>query len=136
MIPYVLAVIACCLAGALGGYSLARPLEALTRVGLTQAEGSTAGLAAARGLGGLLLLSHAGTAALLGYSPYVGASLALALSLMWAGAAVGRAVSTALDGPGDGQSVQNLIFEALMGVTLSLPFWASHGLLPGRAVYI
>lgn len=136
MIPYVLAVLACCLAGALGGYALARPLEALTRLGLAAAAETDGALATTRAAGGMLFVAHAGTAGLLGYSPSVGASLALALSLLWAGAAIGRATSTALDGPGDGRGAQAMIFEALMGVTLALPFWTSHALLPGRAVLI
>ncbi|HRD27257.1 MAG TPA: hypothetical protein PLO65_03040, partial [Caulobacter sp.] len=51
LIPYVLAVFACCLAGALGGYGLARPREALAARGLAAAEAGGGGLGAARGFG-------------------------------------------------------------------------------------
>lgn len=126
MIPYLVAVLACCLAGAMGGYIVARPAEALTRRGLAQGEGGTAGLAAARSFGAMLVLGHAGTAGLMGYYPTVGAAMALALGLLWAGAAIGRLASHILDGGGDAASVQALLVEALMALCLSLPYWASR----------
>jgi len=131
LIPYVLAVFACCLAGALGGYGLARPREALAARGLAAAEAGGGGLGAARGFGAMLLLAHAGTAGLLGYYPSVGASMALALALLWGGSAVGRLASGILDGHGDARSIQLVLFEVLMGLTLSLPFWASRQLTAG-----
>ena len=131
LIPYVLAVIACCLAGGLGGYVLARPQEALARRGLSTLETTPGGLAAARAFGAMLLLSHAGAAGLLGYYPTVGASMALALSLLWGGSAIGRLVSNGLDGQADPVGVQTLLFDVLMGLTLSLPFWASRQLSAG-----
>ena len=82
MIPYVLAVFACCLAGALGGFALARPHEALALRGLSTIDAAPGGLAAARGFGAMMLLGHAGTAGLLGYYPGVGAAMALALGLL------------------------------------------------------
>ncbi len=124
MIPYLVAVLACCLAGAMGGYILARPQEALERRGL--AGGGATGLAAARGFGAMLLMAHAGTAGLLGYYPSVGAAMALALALLWAGAALGRLASHILDRHGDAASVQTLMVEAMMGLCLSLPYWASR----------
>lgn len=131
LIPYVLAVFACCLAGGLGGYALARPHEALAARGLSALEGAPGGLAAARSFGAMMLMAHAGTAGLLGYYPSVGASMALALALLWGGSAAGRLVSGALDGHGDPKAVQLVMLESLMGLTLSLPFWASRRLAAG-----
>lgn len=131
MIPYLLAVLACCLAGSLGGYVLARPHEALTKRGLAALEGTPGALGAARSFGAMLLMSHAGAAGLLGYYPSVGASMALALSLLWAGSAIGRLASSVLDGQTDPAGIQGLLLDVLMGLTLSLPFWASRQLTAG-----
>lgn len=131
MIPYVLAVLACCLAGALGGYAVARPHEALAARGLSALDGAPGGLAAARSFGAMVLMAHAGAAGMLGYYPSVGASMAMALALLWGGSAVGRLASGVLDGHGDPGAVQLVLLEALMGVTLSLPFWASRQLSAG-----
>lgn len=136
LIPYILAVLACCLAGGMGGYVLARPEDALQRAGLAPADGEGGALAGVRGFGGLLIVAHAGTAGLLGYYPSVGSSMALALALAWTGAAIGRAASTALDRRVDGGSIQALIFEVLMGLTLSLPFWAGRQVGPGPTVLV
>lgn len=125
MIPYLVAVLACCLAGSLGGYILARPEEALERRGLSALEGASP-LAAARSYGAMLLMAHAGTAGLLGYYPSVGAAMALGLALLWAGAAIGRLYSHLVDRQGDPASVQTLIVEAMMGLCLALPYWASR----------
>lgn len=134
MIPYVLAVFACCLAGGLGGYTLARPHEALAARGLSALEAAPGGLASARAFGAMMLMAHAGTAGLLGYYPGVGAAMAMAMALLWAGSAVGRLVSGALDGQGDPRSVQLVMLEVMMGLTLSLPFWASRQ-ISGGPVY-
>lgn len=131
MIPYVLAVLACCLAGGLGGHVLARPREALAKRGLTALDGTPGALGAARSFGAMLLMSHAGAAGLLGYYPSVGAAMAMALSLLWAGSALGRLVSGMLDGHNDPAAVQNLLFDVLMGLTLALPFWANRQLAEG-----
>ena len=131
MIPYVLAVLACCLAGGLGGYVLARPHEALARRGLAALDGTPGALGAARSFGAMLLLSHAGAAGLLGYYPSIGASMTLALSLLWAGSAIGRLASSILDGQTDPVGIQSLLLDVLMGLTLSLPVWASRQLTAG-----
>lgn len=131
MIPYVLAVLACCLAGGLGGYILARPHEALARRGLTALEGTPGAMGTARSFGAMLLMAHAGAAGLLGYYPSVGATMALALALLWAGSAAGRLVSGALDGHNDPAAIQSLLLDVLMGLTLALPFWASRQLAAG-----
>lgn len=136
MIPYILAVLACCLAGGLGGYILARPREALTLRGLTGVEGGQGHLSAARGFGAMLLLAHGGTAGLLGYYPSVGASMALALSLLWAGSALGRLVSTVMDGPGDALAIQTLVVEVMISLALSLPFWVSRQLVSGPTLHV
>ncbi len=136
MIPYILAVLACCLAGGMGGYVLARPEDALRRAGLAPAVDAGGGLAGARGFGGLLVVAHAGAAGMLGYYPSVGATMAFGLALAWAGAAIGRAASTAIDRRVDGASVQALVFEVLMGASLSLPFLASRQISGGPAVLV
>ncbi|MDB5429305.1 MAG: hypothetical protein JWP35_421 [Caulobacter sp.] len=89
-IAQFLAVIACCFGGGLGGYMLARPDEALAAIGLTPHPDSRQGVTEARAFGGLLLLGHGGVAAALGYTPSIGAVMALTLSLIWLGAAAGR----------------------------------------------
>jgi hypothetical protein len=131
LIPYVLAVFACCLAGAQGGFALARPHEALALRGLLTIDAAPGGLAAARGFGAMMLLGHAGTAGLLGYSPGVGAAMALALGLLWGGSALGRVVSSVLDRQVDARGVQLVLLEAMLGLTLSLPFWSSRQLTAG-----
>lgn len=131
-----LAVLACCLGGALGGFTLARPAEALERIGLSLADGARAGLSDVRSFGGLLLLAHGGTAALLGYSPTIGADMALALSLAWGGAAAGRLYSSMRDHAGDSRTVQTLAFEVMMAVTLALPFWTARNILPGPTITV
>lgn len=130
-----LAVLACCMAGALGGFTLARPAEALERLGLRLGEGRGA-LGDIRAFGGLLLLSHGGTAALLGYSPTVGSDMALALSLAWCGAVGGRIASSLKDGAHDGRAIQTLVFEVLMAVTLALPFFMARNILPGPTITV
>lgn len=110
----------------MGGYIVARPADALQRRGLAQPDGGTAGLAAARSFGAMLVLGHAGTAGVMGYAPTVGAAMALALGLLWAGAAIGRLASYILDGRGDAASGQALILETLMALCLALPYWASR----------
>jgi len=131
LIPYILAVFACCLAGGLGGFALARPHEALQLRGLTALEAAPGGLAMARGFGAMMLLAHAGTASLLGYYPSLGATMALALSLLWAGSAIGRVASSVIDKQADPRGVQLVVLEVLMGLTLSLPFWESRQLTDG-----
>jgi hypothetical protein len=121
-----LAVIACCLAGALGGFILARPEEALDKVGLALPEATGDGMSITRAVGGMLLLAHAGTAGLLGYNPGLGAGMALALALVWGGAVLGRVFNSLKVGPGDGRSLQALAFEVMMAITLALPFWSSR----------
>lgn len=132
-----LAVIACCLAGAMGGYLLVRPEPAMAGAGLIAAPGRRDGPGEARALGGMLLASHAGTAGMLGYSPSVGAYMALALSLAWGGALIGRLVNNLREGPGEGRALQALAFEAMMALTLALPFWISrNGVVVGATVTV
>jgi hypothetical protein len=91
-----LAVIACCFGGGLGGYTLARPEDAMAMVGLRADGTGPLGVIEARAFGGLLLVAHGGVAAALGYSPSFGAVMAFSLSLVWLGAAVGRAIAMLL----------------------------------------
>jgi hypothetical protein len=132
-----LAVIACCLAGAMGGYLLVRPESAIAGAGLIAAPGRRDGPGEARALGGMLVASHAGTAGLLGYSPSVGAYMALALALAWGGALIGRLINNLREGPGEGRAFQALAFEAMMALTLALPWWVSrNGVIAGATVTV
>ena len=51
------------------------------------------------------------------------ARAAMALAVAWLGAAAGRAVSAALDGEAGRYNSGAMVFNALIGVTLSLPFF-------------
>jgi len=120
----LLAVIACVIGGALGGIALARPAQAPRLAGLAEDEAPPPPLLAeGRAFGGLLVLSHAGAALYLGYQPGIGAAMAFVLALAWFGAALGRAVSLLIDRAGGPFNLGNLVFEMLIGVTLSLPFF-------------
>lgn len=120
----ILAVIACCIGGALGGFALARPEDALSMVGLKADPEKAHSLSEVRATyGGLFLLSHGATAAALGYAPSVGATMSLALALAWVGAALGRGYSMMKENSDTPFNVRATIFEFLMGVTLALPFW-------------
>ncbi len=143
-IAQFLAVIACCFGGALGGYVLARPDEALAAIGLAPQPDSRQGLTEARAFGGLLLLGHGGVAAALGYTPSVGAVMSLTLSLIWLGAAAGRILAITLNRskpaaeagsadataptpepavPGSLAHRGLLSLSLLMAGCLALPFW-------------
>lgn len=120
----LLAVIACVIGGALGGIALARPAQVLGLAGLAEGDSTpTPLLSEGRAFGGLLVLSHAGAALYLGYQPGVGATMAFALALAWFGAALGRTASLLIDRAGGRFNLGNLVFEVLIGVTLSLPFF-------------
>lgn len=136
-IALVLAVIACCIGGALGGYALARPEDVLELVGLKRDPDKPHSLSEVRATyGGLFLLSHGGAAAALGYAPSVGASMALALGLAWGGAGVARGWSMIRDDADTPFNVQATIFEFLMGVALALPFWSLFSGGPGGGVAV
>lgn len=121
----LLAVIACCIGGALGGYALARPEDVTEMVGLRRDPDKPHSLSEVRATyGGLFLVSHGGTAAALGYAPDIGASMSLALALAWAGAGVARGWSMAKDDADTPFNIQATIFEFLMAVALALPFWS------------
>jgi hypothetical protein len=119
----ILAIIACVIGGVLGGLTLARPGSA---PGLTAPEGEAPAPSLSidnRGLGGLLILSHAATALFLGYQSSVGAAMAFALAMAWLGAALGRAASVLIDRPKGRLNLTSLLFEVLIAVTLCLPFF-------------
>lgn len=111
----MIAVIACCIGGVMGGLRLARPRAIKPR-----------GRAEARAFGGMLILAHAGAAMGLGYAPSLGRLLAVGLALGWLGAALGRTLSLVLDKQNDPMLRQALIFELLMALALALP-WLGLG---------
>jgi hypothetical protein len=69
------------------------------------------------------VLSHAGAAAALGYSPAIGACMALTLALCWGGAGLARGWSMIRDGAATPFDIRAAVFELLMAAVLSLPFW-------------
>ena len=111
----MIAVIACCLGGVMGGLRIARPRTVSAR-----------GRAEERALAGALILSHAGAAMALGYAPGMGRLMAAVLALAWFGAAVGRGVSLFLDRSKDPMLRQAAIVEMLMALALALP-WLGIG---------
>ena len=133
----ILAIIACVIGGVLGGLTLARPgavlgLTALDKDRDNDGDGepppASAPLTEGRALGGLLILSHASAALFLGYQSHVGASMAFALAMAWMGAALGRAVSALVDKASVSRArgrfnLGSLVFEIMIAVTLSLPFF-------------
>jgi hypothetical protein len=128
----VLAMIACVIGGVLGGLTLARPGAVLGLTALDDDAGDEAaptasariaGKTEGRALGGLLILSHATAALFLGYQSHVGAAMAFALGMAWAGAALGRAVSALVDRARSRFNLGSLVFEVMIAVTLSLPFF-------------
>jgi len=116
----LMAVVACVIGGAFGGMALARPLPV---AGAQDAAGPAGNPVQARAFGGLLVLAHGGAALYLGYQPSVGAAMAFALSLAWFGSALGRMVAIRRDGVPARAEIGNLVFEILIGLTLSLPFF-------------
>lgn len=118
----LLAVIACVIGGALGGMILARPATLLEAAGLADDDTPKPSLfAEGRALGGMLIASHGVAALYLGYQPRIGAAMALVLALAWLGAAVGRAVSLGREGDAGRYNRGALLFNVLIGVTLTLP---------------
>lgn len=111
----MIAVIACCIGGTMGGLRIARPKAVKAR-----------GRAEERAFGGMLILAHAGAAMGLGYAPSLGRLLAAGLALGWLGAALGRTLSLVLDKQRDPMLRQALIFEMLMALALALP-WLGLG---------
>jgi hypothetical protein len=120
-----LAVIACAIGGALGGFAIARPEDVIGMVGLRLDPEKPHSAAEVRATyGGLFLLSHAATAAALGYAPIVGAAMALTLAFAWLGAALARGYSMIREDAPTPFNTGALIFEMLMGLTFALPFWS------------
>lgn len=117
-----LAVLACVIGGTLGGMILARPSTMLELAGLAdETTPRSPLLAEGRALGGVLIISHAAAALYLGYQPRIGAAMALTLAVAWLGAALGRFVSMLLDGAVGRFNTGSIMFNALIGVTLTLP---------------
>ncbi|MDO9338417.1 MAG: DUF4345 domain-containing protein [Caulobacteraceae bacterium] len=111
----MIAVLACCIGGVMGGLRIARPRSLKPR-----------GRAEERAYGGMLILAHAGAAMGLGYAPSLGRLLAAAVALGWLGAALGRLLSLLLDRQKDPMLRQALILELLMALALGLP-WLGVG---------
>jgi hypothetical protein len=133
----VLAVIACVIGGALGGFAIARPEDAIEMVGLKLDPEKSHSVAEVRATyGGLFLLSHAATAAALGYAPSIGAAMALTLAFAWLGTAVARGYSMVKEDAPTRFNTAALIFEMLMGLTFTLPFWSLSGGGGGASVVV
>ena len=115
----LMAVVACVIGGAFGGMALARPLPVVG----AQDPAGPGNPVQTRAFGGLLVLAHGGAALYLGYQPSVGAAMAFALALAWLGSALGRMVAIRRDGVPARAEIGNLVFEILIGLTLSLPFF-------------
>jgi hypothetical protein len=119
-----LAVLACIIGGTLGGMILARPQTMLGLAGLADEDTPKPPLfAEGRALGGVLIASHGVAALYLGYQPRIGAAMAMVLAVAWLGAAMGRAISAALDGDAGRFNAGSILFNALIGITLTLPFF-------------
>jgi len=119
-----LAVVACVLGGALGGMILARPQTMVGLAGLAGEDTPRSPLfAEGRAFGGMLIASHGLAALYLGYQPRLGAAMAMVLAVGWLGAAAARALSAAIDGSAGRFNAGSIVFNALIGVTLCLPFF-------------
>lgn len=119
-----LAVVACVIGGALGGMILARPQTMIGLAGLADEETPKSPLfAEGRAFGGMLIASHGIAALYLGYQPRLGAAMAMVLAVGWLGAAAARAVSAAIDGEAGRFNAGSIVFNALIGITLALPFF-------------
>jgi hypothetical protein len=124
VLSLLLAVVACVIGGTLGGMILARPQVMLELAGLAdEATPKPKLFAEGRAMGGVLIASHGIVALYLGYQPRIGAAMALVLAVAWLGAAAGRAISAALDKDAGRFNAGSMVFNALIGVTLSLPFF-------------
>src|SRR4051812_30747021 len=126
----LLAIVACVIAGVIGGLTLARPQPMLGVAGLGEDAAASVNVTTqGRAFGGMLVLAHGAAALFLGYQPSVGAAMAFALAMAWLGASAGRAVALLTDATRTPFNVGGLVFELLLGVTLALPFW-NQGRMP------
>jgi hypothetical protein len=116
-VSILLAIVACMIGGAIGGFLLASPEGAMKRLGLTT-EAQENGLAQTRAVGGALVGAHAVTAAMLGYSPLAGSALAFAVAALW----FGGAASSLLNGKKARQT--GVLLALLMAASLASPFWS------------
>ena len=118
-----LALIACIVGGVRGGLMLAQPDAPLL-------EPWAADTAPVRTLGVALLVTHAATAAVLGYNAAIGQGMGLALGLGWmAAAAVHFWGARKL-----GRRPNGAVVELLTGIVLSLPAWAAMARLAHGSV--
>lgn len=117
----LLAILACSLGGALGGFVLARPDQAALRIAAGP-WGEEAGRVQARVAGAMLLVSHGATAAFLGYEPMLGAAMSLALCFLWFGAAAGHGLSMARGQANERVNLWMALAELGMAALLLAPF--------------
>ena len=118
-----LALIACVVGGVRGGLMLAQHDTPLLGPWATEATPArTAGIS--------VLVTHAATAAVLGYNAALGQGMALALGLGWiAAAAVNFWGARKL-----GQRPRGAVVELLTGIVLALPAWSAMARLAHGAV--
>ena len=121
ILSILLAILACSLGGALGGFVLARPDEAAIRIAAGP-WGEQAGRVQARVIGAMLLVSHGATAAFLGYAPALGSAMALTLSFLWFGAAAGHGLSMARGQASERVNLWMALAELGMAALLLAPF--------------
>jgi hypothetical protein len=121
ILSILLAILACSLGGALGGFVLARPDQAAIRIAAGP-WGEEAGRVQARVIGAMLLVSHGATAAFLGYAPALGAAMALTLAFLWFGAAAGHGLSMARGQASERVNLWMALAELGMAALLLAPF--------------
>lgn len=124
----LIALLACCIGGGIGGLSLVHPQISLRQMGFAPDPGHPQpdhAISSARGLGGMMLLTHGAAAGLIGFRPELGNIFVLGLSLAWFGSAVGRTLSVLIERAGRGSDRWNpIILDLLMGLALTSPLWA------------
>jgi hypothetical protein len=123
-----IALIACCIGGGMGGLALSHPKVGLRHLGFSaeHEQGRPAHhTSSIRGLGGMLLITHATAAGMIGFRPETGNVFLLCLALAWFGTATGRIVSVVAESGDKGSDRWNpIILELLMGLALASPLWA------------
>lgn len=139
-----LALVACVVGGVRGGLLLAAAMGAAPgdaaaattdpddKPGGGSSGGSSGGHdpIGVRAFAAALLIVHAATAAVLGYSAGIGQGMALALGLGWIAAAAVRFWSAR----GVGEKPRGALVELLTGLALALPAWMAMASLGGGAV--
>lgn len=119
-----LALVACVIGGVRGGLLLAQTLS------LPNEAATVPDPVGLRAFAAALLIVHAATAAVLGYSAGIGQGMALALGLGWIAAAGVRFWS----GRGPTEKPRGALVELMTGVALALPAWTAMARLGGGSV--